>query len=160
MFARFARRRAQSSPWLARTLMSLYPPLLGAGIRVTRVSPDYRQVRVELPLRWYNANVVGTQFGGSIYAMTDPFYMLMYMRALGPEYAVWDKAAAIEFVKPGRRLLVVEFTLSDGEVDEVRRRTAEGDKHVFDREVLVHDDAGLLVARVIKTLYVKKREKR
>jgi acyl-coenzyme A thioesterase PaaI-like protein len=159
MLADLLRRRVRSSPRLARFFMNLWPPLLGSGIRVADVSSDYRHVRVELPLRFYNANAVGTQFGGSIYAMTDPFYMLMYIRALGPEYVVWDKAARVEFLKPGRRRLVAEFHLSDEDTEETRRRTADGSKHVFDKEVLVHDDEGVLVARVTKTLYVRKKER-
>jgi len=152
------RRRVRSSPRLARVFLNLWPPLLGAGIRVAEISSDYRHVRVELPLRWYNANAVGTQFGGSIYAMSDPFYMLMYIRALGPQYVVWDQAARVEFLKPGRRRLVAEFDLGEEDTEEVRRRTADGSKHVFDKEVLVHDDEGLLVARVTKTLYVRRKE--
>ena len=34
---------------------------------------DYRHARVELRQRWYNRNYVGTHFGGSLFAMTDPF---------------------------------------------------------------------------------------
>src|ERR1044071_7486088 len=111
------------SPRMTRRLFNLYPPFRGAGIRVTELSDDFLYVRVEMPLRWYNVNYVGVQFGGSIYAMTDPFFMLIYMRALGPEYVVWDRAARIEFLKPGRRRLIAEFRVTAEEVEEGKQRT-------------------------------------
>jgi len=52
--------------------LSWYPPFLGAGIRVERVSDDFLEIDVAMGLRWFNRNYVGTQFGGSLYAMTDP----------------------------------------------------------------------------------------
>src|SRR5689334_18498320 len=91
--------------------INFYSPYLGAGVRVTRVSEDFRQVDVEMPLRFYNRNYVGTHFGGSLYSMCDPFYMLMLIHILGPEYIVWDKAAAIRFKKPGKGVVKASFRL-------------------------------------------------
>ena len=65
--------------------MNLWPPFLGAGIRVKQIAPDYKEVVVSMKLRWYNRNYVGTHFGGSLAAMTDPFYMLMLINTLGSE---------------------------------------------------------------------------
>jgi len=64
---------AQSSHALRRWI-NLWPPFLGAGIRIQRIAPDMKAIDVEMKLRWWNANYVGTQFGGSLFAMTDPFY--------------------------------------------------------------------------------------
>jgi Domain of unknown function (DUF4442) len=85
-----------------RRWVNLWPPFLGAGIRVIRIAPDMKAVDVEMKLRWWNANYVGTHFGGSLYAMTDPFYMLMLMANLGCDYIVWDKAGSIRYRRPGR----------------------------------------------------------
>lgn len=145
-------------PSVIRRLVNLYPPFVGAGIRMTAVSDNFHHLRVELPLTWYNANFVGTQFGGSIYAMTDPFYMMMLIQILGPDYIVWDKAAQIEFIAPGRRRLIVEFHWTEAEIEKVRAVTSNGQKYLFDREVLVRDDQDQVVARVNKTLYVRKKE--
>ncbi|WP_348240556.1 DUF4442 domain-containing protein, partial [Salmonella enterica] len=71
---------------------------------------------------------VGTQFGGSIYAMTDPFYMLMLMNNLGPDYIVWDKAASIRFRKPGRTDLFATFEITDAELNNVRLRLETEEK--------------------------------
>ena len=62
-----------------RWAMNFYPPYIGAGVRVRHISADMRLVQVKMVLRWYNRNYVGTQFGGSLYSMVDPFFVLMLM---------------------------------------------------------------------------------
>src|SRR5215467_14677875 len=100
--------------------INFYPPYLGAGVRVTRISDDFHEVDVEMPLRFYNRNYVGTHFGGSLYSMIDPFYMLMLMNILGPGYVVWDKAASIRFKKPGEGVVKAVFHLSEQQIAQVR----------------------------------------
>ncbi len=143
--------------WLVKELGNLWSPYLGAGIKVERVSENYRYLKVSLKKRWYNLNYVGTHFGGSIYAMVDPFYMLMLMQNLGREYIVWDRAAVINFIKPGRSDLFAEFLIDDDLIEEIRAETALGDKFVFDLPVQVFDEEGQLIADIEKTLYVRKK---
>src|SRR3954470_13096465 len=90
-------------------LLRFYPPYVGAGITVTRVAPDLTEVEVEMTLSPLNRNFVGTQFGGSLYSMCDPFFMLMLMMQLGDDYVVWDKSATIDFLKPGRGKVRARF---------------------------------------------------
>src|ERR1700761_5534369 len=119
---------AQSSHALRRWI-NLWPPFLGAGIRVTHIAPDMKAVDVEMKLRWWNANYVGTQFGGSLFAMTDAFYMLMLMANLGRDYIVWDKAASIRYRKPGKGTVRAEFRLTDEQIEEVREKLKTLPKH-------------------------------
>jgi len=77
------------------------------------------QIRVEMKIRSYNRNAIGSHFGGSLYAMTDPFYVIMLIKALGRGYIVWDKAASIEFVKPGYGTVTADFSLSDKDVGQI-----------------------------------------
>ncbi|WAD25545.1 DUF4442 domain-containing protein [Stutzerimonas nitrititolerans] len=140
---------------LLRWLMNFYPPYLGAGIRVRHISDDFRQAQVRMGLRWYNRNYVGTQFGGSLYSMTDPFFMLMLLQNLGDDFVVWDKAANIEFVSPGKGRVYADFTITEQLLDEIRQHTAGGDKYLPRLHVEVRDEQGTLVARVQKTLYVR-----
>lgn len=140
---------------LLRWLMNFYPPYLGAGIRVRHISDDFRQAQVRMGLRWYNRNYVGTQFGGSLYSMTDPFFMLMLLQNLGDDYVVWDKAANIEFVSPGKGRVYADFAITEQLLDEIRQHTAGGDKYLPRLHVEVRDEQGTLVARVQKTLYVR-----
>lgn len=138
-------------------LMSAYPPFLGAGVRIRKVAPDLSRVEVELPLTSWNRNFVGTQFGGSLYAMCDPFFMLMLMERLGPAYVVWDRAASIEFLRPGRGTVRAVFELPPARVAEIRAAADAGEKVLPRFEVSVVDGAGETVARVEKTLYVRRR---
>jgi acyl-coenzyme A thioesterase PaaI-like protein len=134
-----------------------YPPLLGAGINVKRISADYREIDVEMKLRFWNANYVGTHYGGSLYSMADPFYMLMLIQNLGRDYIVWDKAASIRFRKPGRGTVVAQFRISTEQLDEIRRilETEEKTEPVFTVEI--KDESGTVIAEVQKTLYVRRK---
>ncbi|HXL39003.1 MAG TPA: DUF4442 domain-containing protein [Myxococcales bacterium] len=139
-------------------LMRFYPPYLGAGVSVTRVAKDLSVLEVEMKLAHWNRNFVGTQFGGSLYSMCDPFFMLMLMMQLGDGYVVWDKSASIEFLKPGRGKVKARFELPRMRIEEVR---AEADlkgkiSPVF--EVTVVDSQGEPVARVRKVLSVRRKD--
>ena len=123
---------------LFKALINWYPPYLGAGIRLARISPDYRDLLVQMKLRFYNRNYVGTHFGGSLYAMIDPFYMLMLMQVLGREYIVWDKAATIQFRKPGRGTVSARFLLTDQVLTDIRTQTADGDKYLPEFSIGYH----------------------
>ena len=140
---------------LLRWAMNFYPPYLGAGVRIQHIAGDFREVRVKMGLGWYNRNYVGTQFGGSLYSMTDPFFMLMVMENLGSDYIVWDKAASIDFIAPGKGPVYADFRIDEVLLDEIRQHTAGGDKYLPQLHVDVHDGDGTLVARVHKTLYVR-----
>ena len=143
--------------WLLRLGMNLWPPFLGARIRVVRISADFREVEVEMPLRWTNRNVHGTHFGGSLFAMTDPFFALMVLHNLPPGVLVWDRAATIEFVAPGRGRVRSTMRLTDADLAAIVRMTAGGEKHlhVFKAEIVDHE--GLVIARIEKIVYVRSR---
>jgi acyl-coenzyme A thioesterase PaaI-like protein len=141
-------------------LLRIYPPFLGAGVRIRRAERDLSRVEVELPLTAWNRNFVGTHFGGSLYSMCDPFFMLMLMARLGRRYVVWDRSASIEFLRPGRGTVTASFELPEARVEEIRREADRGEK-IFPRfEVTVVDGAGEPVARVSKVLYVRRKEPR
>ena len=140
-----------------RRTIRYYPPLLFSGIWVRRISPDVREVDVEMKLRWWNANYVGTHYGGSLYSMTDPFFMLMLLQNLGRDYIVWDKAATIRFRKPGRGKVTAQFRLSEAQLEEIRRTLATQEKFEPVYTVEVKDESGEVVAVVEKVLYVRKK---
>ena len=139
--------------------MNFWPPLFGAGIRVRRVESDYSAIKVEMRLWFWNRNYVGTHFGGSLYAMTDPFYMLMLIERLGPEYIVWDKAASIHFKKPGRGRVSAEFRLSPEQVAAIKEAADTSKKTEPKFLVQVVDSAGDTIAEVEKTLYVRRKDR-
>lgn len=142
---------------LLRTGMNLWPPFLGAGIKVRHIAHDFREAIVEMPLRLYNGNFFRTHFGGSLYAMTDPFFALMVLHSLPDGYLVWDKAGSIDFIAPGRSRVRAHFRLAQADLDTIVRMTAAGDKHLHLFKVDVVDADGLVVARVEKIVYVRRK---
>jgi acyl-coenzyme A thioesterase PaaI-like protein len=146
---------ARLPPRYAVRALALYPPYLGAGIRCTGVAPDLSWLEVEMKLRGWNQNYVGTQFGGSLYSMCDPFFMLMLMSQLGPGFVVWDKAATVEFLRPGRATVQARFEVSPERVAEVRAEVARAGKSHPRFEVEVKHLDGEVVARVGKVLSVR-----
>jgi hypothetical protein len=140
-----------------RRWINLWPPFLGAGIRVTRIAPDMKSIDVEMRLRWWNANYVGTHFGGSLFAMTDAFYMLMLMANLGGGYIVWDKSASIRYRKPGKGTVRAEFRLTDPQIDDVREKLNALPKYEPTFSVEVKDETGDVVAVVEKLLWVRRK---
>jgi len=138
-------------------LWNLWGPFRGAGIKITYISPDFLRVKVEMKLRWFNVNYVGTQFGGSLYAMTDPFYMLILLENLGSNYIVWDKAASIEFKKPGRGTVYIDVSLTQEQIAEIKAKADSQEKYIFDLPIQILNDAQEVIAEVSKTLYVRKK---
>ena len=136
-------------------LVNFYPPMLGAGIRSRVV--DERTVEVEMKLTVFNRNLVGVHFGGSLYAMCDPWFMLILMRSLGRDYIVWDKAASIKFKKPGRGRVKAQFHVPLERLDEIRRDVDANGRvePIFKVDVL--DDEGQVIATVEKVLYVRRK---
>lgn len=144
-------------PATLRRLFNVWPPFLFCGIQVQAIAEDWRYARVRLKLRWYNRNYVRTHFGGALFAMADPFWMIMVMEALRHDYVVWDKAGAIDFIAPGRADVFAEFRLDDRVLDELRAATANGEKTLRWFEVELKTAAGELVAKVRKQLYVRRK---
>lgn len=138
-------------------IYNLYPPFFGAGISIDKVSDDEREIHVSLKHRFYNKNYVGTAYGGSIYSMTDPFYMLILIKLLGRDYIVWDKAAEIKFIKPGRTNLKAVFRVSEETINEIKNSLKTKRKLEPEFIVEVTDENGELVAIVKKILYVRKK---
>lgn len=140
---------------LMRWWLNLYGPYVGAGVQVERISPDFLACDVVMRMRPWTRNAVGTHFGGSLYSMVDPFYMLMLMPLLGKDYLVWDQAAHIDFVSPGKGAVRAAFRLTPGQVEDIRRQAADGRAVRPEFSVEVTGEDGKVVARVRKVLYVR-----
>ena len=150
------------SSWVP-VLMNLYPPFLGAGIRVRRLAPKAENEPAgwgtRMNLHWWSRNYVGTHYGGSLYSMCDPFYMLILFEALGRDHVVWDKEATIRFLRPGLGLVRAEFRVARTEIERIRSMAAADEKvePVFEADVLGED--ARVVARVQKRLYVRRKDR-
>ncbi len=140
-----------------RMLLNVWPPFLGAGIRVRRIGADWKEIDVEMRLHWWNRNYVGTHYGGSLYSMADPFFMVMLIENLGRDYIVWDKAATIRFRKPGRGMVSASFRLSDEQIGEIKQALNSQEKIERMFTVEVKDQSGTVVAEVEKLLHVRRK---
>ncbi len=139
-------------------LINFYPPFIGAGIRMVGMDKASTTIKVEMKLRWWNKNVFGTQFGGALYMMCDPFFVAILMNNLGRDYIVWDKAASIQFLKPGRSKVTAVFHIPPDEIARVKAETDARGKYEPEYDVDVVDEAGVVVARVHKVLYVRRKD--
>jgi acyl-coenzyme A thioesterase PaaI-like protein len=137
--------------------LSFYPPYIGAGIQVAYKPPDFA---VRMKQTWFNSNAVGTHFGGSLYTMCDPFFMLILMERLGRDYIIWDKAATIRFVKPGRGTVHADFHIPPETIADIQRRADQGEKVEPELTVDVLDENDQVVAHVEKCLYVRRKNGR
>ena len=143
-----------------RMFMNIWPPFLGAGIRVRRLGSDWTEIDVEMKLHWWNRNYVGTHYGGSLYSMADPFFMVMLIQNLGKDYIVWDKSASIRFKKPGRGTVSASFRLSQEQIREIKQalNTHENEKIERVFTVEVKDESGSVVAQIEKLLHIRRKD--
>lgn len=138
-------------------LMSFWPPYLGAGVRVTKISSDLTSIEVEMKLRFWNRNYVGTHFGGSLYSMADPFFMLILMENLGRDYIVWDKTATIRFKKPGKGRVRARFQIEREQIEKIRSEADQNPKTEPEFRAFILDEAGDVVAEIHKVLHVRRK---
>lgn len=138
-------------------MFNLVPVYRGTGGRVAYIAADFREVRVRIPLSLRTRNYVGTIFGGSMFAAVDPFYMIMLMKNLGDAYVVWDKAASIEFRKPGRSTLTADFTIDEAELDAIRSALETETSVERSYPIELRDANDVLCALVTKTVHIKRR---
>ena len=141
-----------------RLMFAVYPPYLGAGVRVVRLGDNFDFIDVKLLLRFWNKNYVGTQFGGSLYAMCDPFLMYILIKKLGWEYIVWDKSAEVKFIKPGKGTVYAHFAIDDETIESIKAQAEISEKVEPVYTIEVKDKDGTLVALVNKRLYIKKKK--
>ncbi len=146
-----------NQPKFLRIFLNWYGPYRGAGVKVRHLADDFTSATVDMPLRWYNRNYVGTHFGGSLYSMIDPFHMLLIMNRIGRDYVVWDKSAEIEFISPGRGTVTAHFEVTEQELETIREKTANGQKYLPTFTVDIKDEQGKLVATAKKVLYIRKK---
>ncbi len=138
-------------------LWNFWPPFFGAGIKIDSVSADFMRVRMRLKKRFWNRNLVGTQYGGSIYSMVDPIYMAMLLQHLRKDCIVWDKSASVRFRKPGKSDLLAEFELTSQDLAGIRLRLESEPKIDWERQILIKDTEGNTVAEVNKIIHIRKK---
>ncbi len=146
-----------SNPKFAKLIrkINIYPPYLGMGIRVASFSDDFTRFEVQLRPRWYTRNLFGTHFGGSLYAMADPFFVFIVTMNFGRGYVVWDKSASIDFLKPAKGTITGIYEIGLERLEEMRAEVDALGKSTFHFEAELLNESGETVARVSKEVYVR-----
>jgi hypothetical protein len=137
--------------------MILAPAALLAGVRVEHIAPDCRAISVALRPRWYRFGLQAPHDGATLYAMVDPFFLWMMQRALGGDYLVWDKAGSIDVLAPGRGRVWARLDLRDDDLRHIQKMTDSGDKHLHLFVADIRDADGMMIARVEKMIYVRRK---
>ncbi len=153
-------RKLQTIPFVSKFMLNHYSPYQGAGIEIDKIDLKNFYVRVKMPLTQRNQNIVGVHFGGSLYSMVDPFYMLILMHHLGPKYMVWDKASTINFLSPGRSTVYADIRLDLNEIDHIKKLTDNYQPVYRNYTLNIFDDSGLRIAEVQKTVYIRRKKSR
>ena len=151
-------KKLQSIPLISKYFLNRYAPYRGAGIEIDQIDLANHHVRVKMPLTRKNQNIVGVHFGGSLYSMIDPFYMLILMHHLGSTYIVWDKAATIHFLAPGRSTVYADIRLSAAEVEEIKQIAEDYAPLTRQYTLNIVDESGVRIAEVHKTLYIRRKK--
>lgn len=150
-------KKLLSSARAMRWGMNIWPPFLFTGVRIQHISADFRVARIKLVKTPFTTNYFGTQFGGTMFSMVDPFWAFMLYRNLGSEYVVWDRRGEIDFESPGRTSLYAQVVLTEEIIADIRTRADSGEKVLPWFEVELLDRSGALVAKARKQVYVRKR---
>ncbi|MFD2167095.1 DUF4442 domain-containing protein [Thalassotalea euphylliae] len=148
-----------SRAWLFRIFINIWPPLFFARIKLEKISDDFREAHVSMKLSTWNRNGVGSIFGGALFSMTDPFYMMMLMARMRDEYIIWDKSADIDFIKPGRGKVTADFLITDQMLEDIKTHTANGEKYLPEVVTYIKDEQGEVVAKVNRTLYIRRKKR-
>jgi acyl-coenzyme A thioesterase PaaI-like protein len=150
-------KKLQTIPFVSKFMLNHFSPYKGAGIEIEKIDLKNYHVRVKMPLTHSNQNIVGVHFGGSLYSMVDPFYMLLLMHHLGPKYMVWDKTASINFLSPGRSTVYADIRLDAIEIEHVKDLAENYNPVYRNYTVNIFDDSGLRIAEVQKTVYIRRK---
>lgn len=137
-------------------LINWWPPMLGTGIWLTDFASDLTWFTVKMKLTWFNRNLVGIHYGGSLYSMCDPWYMFILASNLGKEYIVLDKAASIRYLKPGNTTVYARFEVKPDEIDTIREEIDVIGKKDYTFTCQVRKKDGEVVCEVDKVVYVRK----
>lgn len=137
--------------------MRFWPPYLASGIKVDAINEDFTKIQVSMKQYPWNTNYVGVHFGGSLYSMSDPFYMFILLEHLKKDFIVWDKEAKIKFIKPGKGKVRINFEIELSRISEIKSEAIEKGKAEPEFETYIYDEKDQVIAHVWKKLYVRKK---
>lgn len=127
--------------------------------RLIYVSKDLKTLRIRLKYSYKNKNYVGSIFGGSLFSAVDPFPMVQLINIIYRDYVIWDKAAQIRFRRPAFEDLYADFTYTDSELEEIRKRVqTENVIEIIKSTPLTNKAGDTVFCTVDKTLYIADKQ--
>ncbi|WP_179998818.1 DUF4442 domain-containing protein [Acinetobacter sp. YH12239] len=151
-------KKLTTIPLISKYMFNSFAPFQGAGISIDKIDLKNHHIRVKMPLTRKNKNIVGVHFGGSLYSMVDPFYMTLLMYHLGDKYIVWDKAASIDFLTPGRSTVYADIRIDSNEIQLIKELASNHAPVYRNYTVNIMDESGLRIAEVHKTVYIRRKK--
>ena len=139
-------------------MINLFPCFRRTGGRVIFLSSDWKEIHIKIPKNWKTRNYVGSIFGGSIMAASDPFYMLQLIKLLGDKYIVWDKTTHTTFIKPALKTIYAKFLITDENIEEIKKNVALSNKYYMTFDINFIDTESTIYATINKTLYISTKE--
>lgn len=124
---------------------------------MSHVAENLRSMRAQLRHGWRTKNIVGSIYGGSLFAITDGPHPMMLMAALGPGVVVWDKTAVIRYRKPALTDLTVDFTLTDSDLTKIQEMLLRNQECEHDFAMELRDQQGQTYASIVRTIYIATR---
>lgn len=126
--------------------------------RVVFVSDDLFQIKVKIPISIKNRNYVGSIFGGSLYAATDPVFMIQLIHILGDDYVVWDKASTIQYKRPAYTDVFASFQFTSEEIDQIKKEVATKKEIEIVKDLIITDVDRIIFTELTKTLYIADKD--
>ena len=140
-------------------LLELYPPFWFMGVKLIKLTNDYRELHLVLPLRWYGKNLHGTMFGGFICAVSDPLLALMCEKIF-PGISAWTKSHYVDFLRPAKSDLVLRAMVTKKDVRTIRQSLKNNRRATHSFEFYFYDSNEHKVARVINTVFLRPQNAR
>ena len=122
--------------------------------RVVSVAKDYSRIEIKIKKSYKNANYVGTIFGGSLFAATDPIYMVQLIQILGKEYIVWDKSSIVKFKRPASSNTHALFEVTSNEIESIREEILKKKELDFVKTVHLKSKEGKTFCEIEKVIYI------
>ncbi len=142
--------------------MRFYPPLFFQRIWVKNFDKDFTGAEVKIFRSILNINYNRSIFGGTIYSAADPFYAVLFYQSLlrrGYKVLVWQKAAEIDYIKPGMTTLSFKIRIKEEDIQEACTTLDANEKFVKSYPLEITDKYGELCAKVQNVIYIRKLRK-
>lgn len=140
-------------------MFNFVPMYWGTGGKVMNVNDDLSKVTIKIKHNYRTKNYVGAMFGGSLFSACDPIYMIQYNELLDNQYIVWDKSARIQFKRPAREEVWVDFMVEPEELEEIKQKVEENGTLTFTKQVkLTNKDKTVVFAILDKEIYIASKK--